>query len=110
MNEAKRKKLEAAGWQVGSAEDFLSLSPQEAAYVELRLALSEGLKRRRTDRGITQATLARQIGSSQSRIAKAEASDPGVSMDLLIKALLATGATPADLARLIGKRRRGEAA
>ena len=110
MDTAKRSKLEAAGWRVGSAEDFLELSPEEAAYVELKLALSDGLKRHRARRGITQATLAAQIGSSQSRIAKAEASDPSVSVDLLIRALLATGATPADLAQLIAEHRQGEVA
>lgn len=108
MEATKRKKLEEAGWSAGSAADFLGLSPAEAAYVELKLALSTGLKERRANRGIPQARLAKQIGSSQSRIAKAEASDPSVSVDLLIRALLATGATPSDLARIINKRRVGQ--
>lgn len=109
MDEKKRQKLEEAGWQIGSADEFLELSPEENSYVEMKLALSDGLRRRRTSEGITQADLARKIGSSQSRIAKAEASDPSVSVDLLMRALLATGATLADLGRLIAGRRRKEA-
>lgn len=110
MNATKRRKLEAAGWHLGSTAEFLNLSPEEAAYIDLKLALSRGLRERRTNAGVTQAQLAKQIGSSQSRLAKAEASDPGVSLDLLVKALLATGATPDYLARLIRKPRRREAA
>ena len=109
MDAKKRQKLEEAGWQVGSAEEFLELSPEEASYVDMKMALSDGLKRRRTSEGITQSALAKRIGSSQSRIAKAEASDPSVSVDLLMRALLATGATLADLARMITGRRRKEA-
>ena len=109
MDAKKRTKLQQAGWQTGSAEDFLGLSTEEASYVEIKLALSNGLKRRRARKGMTQTSLAKQIGSSQSRIAKAEASDPSVSVDLLVRALLATGASMADLGRLITKREREEA-
>jgi hypothetical protein len=98
MNPDKRKQLEAAGWRMGSAEDFLELTPAEAAFVETRLALSEAIRSRRAGNEWTQAELARRTGSSQSRIAKAEAADPSVSMDLMVRALYATGATPADLA------------
>ena len=58
MDATKQKKLEAAGWRVGSAADFLELSEEEAAYVELKLALSRGLKQRRTHKKITQTKLA----------------------------------------------------
>jgi DNA-binding XRE family transcriptional regulator len=101
MNTAKRKRLEAAGWSVGSTADFLELSPEEAAFVELKLRLSESLKRRRTDQKLSQDALAKKIRSSQSRVAKMEAGDPTVSIDLLIRALLATGATHRDLAKVV---------
>ena len=104
MEAAKRKRLEAAGWSVGSATDFLKLSPEEAAFVELKLRLSESLKRRRLSKRLSQAALAKKIKSSQSRVAKMEASDPSVSLDLLIRALLAIGATRNDLARVLGSR------
>jgi DNA-binding XRE family transcriptional regulator len=101
MNAAKRKRLEAAGWSVGSTTDFLELSPEEAAFVELKLRLSESLKRRRKTQKLSQDALARKIKSSQSRVAKMEAGDPTVSIDLLIRALLATGATQRDLAKAV---------
>lgn len=99
MNTAKRKRLEAAGWKVGSTADFLELSPEEAAFVELKLRLSDSLKKRRKNQKLSQDALAKKIRSSQSRVAKMEAGDPTVSIDLLIRALLATGATQRDLAR-----------
>ena len=101
MDTAKRKRLEAAGWRVGSAAEFLELSPEEAALVGLRLALSASVRRRRTRQRLTQSALAKRLGSSQSRVAKMEAGDPSVSLDLLVRALLALGATRRDLARVI---------
>ena len=104
MKKAKKKKLEAAGWRVGSASEFLGLSPEEAALVEMKVALAAGVKQRRIARGLTQGDLASRLGSSQSRVAKLEGSDPSVSIDLLMRALLALGATKAELARLIGRK------
>ena len=41
------------------------------------------------------------MGSSQSRIAKIESGDPSVSLDLIIRALLTSGATRQELAQVI---------
>lgn len=101
MRPSKRRKLERKGWRVGSAREFLGLSEEEAAYVELRLRLADSLKNRRRRRNLTQAALARLIQSSQSRVAKMEGGDPSVSLDLLIRSLLALGASSRDLARTI---------
>jgi predicted XRE-type DNA-binding protein len=101
MRESKRRRLEAKGWRVGDAADFLSLSPEEAAYVELKLRLADRLKQRRRQRTLTQSGLARLVKSSQSRVAKMEAGDPSVSIDLLIRALLALGASNKELATII---------
>ena len=88
MKQSKRARLESRGWKFGSAEDFLDLSDEEAAYIEMKLALSEKLKQRRQRKRMTQADLAKLVRSSQSRVAKMEAGDPTVSMDLLVKSLL----------------------
>lgn len=101
MRAAKRKRLEEAGWQVGSAGDFLGLTPEETAFVEVKLALSASLKQYRMSKGLSQNDLAKRLRSSQSRIAKIEASDPTVSLDLLVKALLAAGAKKKDIAKAI---------
>jgi hypothetical protein len=104
MQETKRKKLEANGWRIGTPKDFLGMSDEEEAYVNLRLKLAEGLKARRQSRGITQVSLARTIKSSQSRVAKMEAGDPTVSLDLLVKSLFALGASNRELAAIIARR------
>lgn len=104
MKKKKKEKLEAAGWKVGSAEEFLKLSPSEVALIEIKLALARSLRELRLESGRTQAEIAKLIGSSQSRVAKMEAGDPSVSMDLLVRALLATGASKRDLARIIDRR------
>lgn len=104
MDAKKRKRVEKAGWRVGNATDFLGLSEEETALVEMRLALSQSLKERRLASGFTQTTLAKQLGSSQSRVAKLEAADPSVSLELLIRALLAVGASRKDVATALARR------
>ena len=101
MREEKKKRLEAKGWRVGGAKEFLGLSDEESAYIELKIRLAEGLRERRQRRGLSQVELARILRSSQSRVAKMETGDPSVSLDLLVRALLAMGAGPRDLARVI---------
>ena len=101
MRPAKQKKLKSRGWKTGTVSDFLDLSPAEAAYVELKLSLSEGLKRQRQHKQLSQVEVARRIRSSQSRIAKMEAGDPSVSLDLLIKSLFALGTSRKELAKVI---------
>ena len=101
MDRAERKRLEDAGWQVGSAADFLGLTPAESVYIELRLLLADALKARRQAAKLSQQAFANVMRSSQSRIAKAEANDPTVSLDLLVRSLIALGATLAELGRLL---------
>jgi DNA-binding XRE family transcriptional regulator len=106
MKAEKRKKLEAAGWNVGGAAEFLALTPDEAEFVEIKLALARRLRALREQRHWTQAELAKHVGSSQSRVAKMEAADPTVSVDLLVRSLLAAGANRRDLGRVVGAKTR----
>jgi predicted XRE-type DNA-binding protein len=101
MHTAKRARPESAGWAVGTAGDFLELSPEERAFVEMKVALSQTLRQWRTRRKLTQGELAAHLQSSQSRIAKMEAADPTVSVDLLVRSLLKLGATSKDIAKAI---------
>jgi DNA-binding XRE family transcriptional regulator len=98
----KRRQLERAGWRVGDARDFLALSDDEAQFVEIKLALARRLRQLREKRNWTQAELAKCVGSSQSRVAKMEAADPTVSVDLLVRSLLAIGADRRELGRIVG--------
>ena len=97
MKTKKQKRLHTAGWKTGSAADFLGLSESEAALVELKLALVEAVRKTRQKRGISQIDLAQRMHSSQSRIAKIEAGDASVSLDLIVRALIAAGASRKDM-------------
>jgi ribosome-binding protein aMBF1 (putative translation factor) len=101
MNKTKKAKLEKADWKVGTTTEFLGLSPEEELYVEVKVALSQCLKRQRQKSCLTQQQLASKVRSSQSRIAKMENGDPSVSIDLLIKSLLALGTPRREIARAI---------
>lgn len=98
MDSEKQGKLQAAGWQIGSADDFLGLTTEESELVEVRLRLSRALRGERERRHVTQAVLAKKLRSSQSRVAKIEAGDPSVSLDLMVRALLTLGASRRELA------------
>lgn len=101
MKQSRRTRLERDGWKVGNAGEFLGLDEVESALVDVRVSLARALRQRRRETKISQATLAKRVGSSQSRVAKMEAGDPSVTIDLLMRTLLAAGSTPADLARVI---------
>ena len=101
MLDAKRKRLKSKGWEIGNAREFLKLTDQEDAYVELRLKLADALKRQRIRRNLTQADLAKAMKSSQSRVAKMESGDASVSLDLIVRSLLAIGTSNRELAKVI---------
>jgi len=104
MKVKKARTLTQAGWRVGSTRDFLELSDAEETLVEMRLSLSSLLRERRQVTQLTQDGLARRVGSSQSRVARMEAGEAGVSFELLIKALLETGATRREVANALTRR------
>jgi DNA-binding XRE family transcriptional regulator len=103
MDKTKRTALERAGWKVGDAGEFLELTQEEAAFVEMKLALAGYLRELRVAHGWTQTYVAKQLGSSQSRVAKMEAADVSVSVDLLVKSLLSLGASTKDVGRVIAR-------
>src|SRR6266536_1933029 len=101
MDRRKQRKLEARGWQVATTAEFLGLSSEEAAIVVMKLRLSQALRARRTALHLSQVALAKRLGSSQSRVAKMEAGEGSVSIDLLMKALVTLGATPSDVGKAL---------
>ena len=105
MREEKKRRLEAKGWKIGGVKEFLRLSDEESAYIELKTRLAEGLRERRQRTRLSQTDLARMLKSSQSRIAKMEAGDPSVSLDLLIRSLLALGLSDHELSKIISTSR-----
>lgn len=101
MDAGKKRRLKEAGWRTGSVAEFLELTPEDSALIEIKLRLAELAKKARARRHLSQTDLAQRLGSSQSRVAKIEAGDPSVSLDLLVRASLASGATRKELARAI---------
>jgi len=101
MRKQKKKRLAAKGWKFGSVKEFLSLSDEESAYIELKIRLAAGLRQRRQKKGLSQLDLAAKLQSSQSRVAKMEAGDPSVSLDLLIRSLISLGASERELSQII---------
>ena len=101
MRKQKKKRLAAKGWKIGTVKDFLGLSNEESAYIELKIRLAAGLRQRRQQKGLSQLDLAAKLQSSQSRVAKMEAGDPSVSLDLLIRSLISLGASERELSQII---------
>ena len=101
MDAIKRQRLEVAGWRVADATDFLEVSAEEIAFIEMKLSLIKRLKQLRISQNLSQESLAKKIKSSQSRVAKIEAGDPSVSLDLMVRTMLALGATREDVALAI---------
>ncbi len=106
MNSAKNARLEARGGKVSDAQEFLGLSREEAAFVEMKLALAECLRASRIRRNLSQTKVAELVGSSQSRVAKMESGDPSVSVDLLLRAVLAIGETPKQVIKAFSRRKK----
>ncbi len=110
MHSSKRKRLEAKGWKIGDAKDFLGLTPEEEAYVEIKLRLSESFRAQRLRRKMTQLDVAKLLKSSQSRVAKMEAGDSSVSLDLLVRSILALGVSGKGLIQSLSTRKSPRAA
>ena len=93
MNKEKQKALEAAGWVFEDAEDFLELTAEERAIVEMRVQLSRAIRALREKQKLTQAQLAKKMKTSQPRVNKIEAGSPGVSLEQLLNSWFALGGT-----------------
>ncbi|MFO8036860.1 MAG: helix-turn-helix transcriptional regulator [Anaerolineales bacterium] len=102
MKKERIRELKNKGWNIGEIEDFLGLSEEEMAYIELKIKLSDMVRELREKKGLTQVEVSQKLNSSQSRISKMESGDPSVSIDLQIKSLLALGATQEEIGKWIG--------
>jgi DNA-binding XRE family transcriptional regulator len=102
MKVSKKKKLEAAGWKVGSATEFLGLNEVEEMLVNMKLMLAANVKAMRQANNLTQQELAQLIGSSQSRVAKMELADGSVSMEMCVRSLATLGASSPQIGSAVG--------
>lgn len=101
MDKKKIEELKRKGWKVSGIEDFLDLTEEEMAYIELKLKLSDMVRELREKKDLTQVEASKILQSSQSRISKMEAGDPSVSIDLQVKSLLALGASREEIGKRI---------
>lgn len=101
MKKEKIRNLEKKGWKVGTASDFLNLSREEEEYIEMKLALSNYFQELRKKRHLTQVQVAEKIGSSQSRVAKIERAEASVSLDLIVRSIIALGSSKKEIGRII---------
>ena len=91
MDLSKRKAIEAAGWKVGDAADFLDMSDEERQLLEARVELALAVRRQREAIHLSQKQLGAMLKTSQPRIAKIERAASDVSMDQLVRAFTAAG-------------------
>jgi hypothetical protein len=92
-------RLEAAGWKETTVKEFLKLPAADARYIETKPALSRRLRQLREQRHLTRTKAAALLKTSQSRLARMEAGDPFVSLDVLVRGLFALGATWKELGK-----------
>lgn len=93
MESTKRKALEANGWKVGDAADFLAMSDEERQLLDARQELALAIRRQREARELSQKQLGAILKTSQPRVARIERAAPDVSLDQLVRAFAAAGGT-----------------
>jgi len=98
MNNDKKKRIEAAGWKVGSVDEFFNLTPEESAIVDMRFNLAKALYEKRQNLHISQSALAKRVKTTQPRIALVEKGAASVSLDFMVRSLLAVGASKKEIA------------
>ena len=97
-----RARLEAAGFVETNVQDLLGLTYEETELIEVRVALSRLIKHLREDAHLSQAAVAKRIGTGQARVARAEKNDAGVSIELMLRTAFALGAKRQEVAIAIG--------
>ena len=101
MKKEKIRNLEKKGWKVGTVSDFLNLNREEEEYIELKLALSNYFQKLRKKKHLTQVQVAEKIKSSQSRVAKIERAESSVSLDLIVRSLIALGSSKKEIGKVM---------
>ncbi len=91
MDTTKRKAIEAAGWKVGDAADFLEMSAEERQLLNTRVELALAIRRQREASKMSQKELGARLKTSQPRVAKIERAASDVSLDQLVRAFTAAG-------------------
>ncbi len=91
MDATKRKALQAAGWKIGNAADFLAMNDEERQLLDARVELALAIRQQREASHLSQKELGSRLKTSQPRIAKIERAAQDVSLDQLVRAFAAAG-------------------
>jgi predicted XRE-type DNA-binding protein len=91
MDTTKRKAIEAAGWKIGDAADFLEMSDDERQWLDARAELALAIRQQREALHLSQKELGAMLKTSQPRVAKIERAASDVSLDQLVRAFTAAG-------------------
>ena len=97
MDTQTLKRLQDAGFVPTTITAFLELSPAEEAFVETKVRFTALLKQTRLERGWTQAQLAKELGTRQQMIARAERGGDSITIDFLLRALVTLNLSLTDL-------------
>ena len=102
MDILQKERLELTGLESWYNFRIFGANAGRNALIEIKLALSRNLKLRR-QKLMTQVELAQKIQSSQPLIDRAENGDASVSIELLIRGMLGTGATLQEIGKVIAE-------
>ncbi|MGB5398666.1 MAG: helix-turn-helix domain-containing protein [Thermoanaerobaculia bacterium] len=95
----KRERIEKMGGRVTTVEEWLELSPEEVAIIDMKIQLGEELKALRRSKKLSQEKAAEILNTSQGRVSKMERGQ--ASLDQLAWCLLVMGKSRKALARAI---------
>lgn len=99
MDEAKRKRLEAAGWTAyDDARDWLGFSEEEKAMSDMRIAAARAVEARARAAKVSQRELARRMGTRQPAVSRMLSGAGSPTFETLFRALLALGADRSEIA------------
>ena len=99
LNAKKKARIRELGGRITTVEEWLDLSAEEVAFLDMKIRLAEALKVRRRERRLSQAEAAELLGTSQGRVSKLERGR--ASLDQLTWCWLALGGSREELARVL---------
>ena len=94
-------RMDAAGWKTVTIAEFLDLTPEDMAFIQVRRTFARAVRNRREVSGLSRTALAETLGLSETQIALMEGNASSISMDVMLRAFLAMGATQNDLAEAL---------
>ena len=101
VSEKKRARIKAMGGKVTDASEWLDLSVEDVAIIDMKIQLGEGLRALRKKNHLSQEMAAEMLHTSQGRVSKMEKGM--ATLDQLARCLLMMGHSKEALARALLK-------